>query len=90
MDALKSDLPTYFAQANDVDRAIDPIKWWKDHSPTLPAWAAVAKQVVLIQPYSATAERVFSLRKNSFGERQDSSLQNYIEASLMLQYNHRD
>ena len=34
----------------------------------------------------AAAERVFSL----FNERQDGSLQDYIEASLMLKYNKRD
>ena len=34
--------------------------------------------------------RVFSLLKASFNERQDGSLQDYIEASLMLQYNKRD
>ena len=38
----------------------------------------------------AAAERVFSLLKASFNERQDGSLQDYIEASLMLQYNKLD
>ena len=38
---------------------------------------------------SAASERIFSLERNSFGERQNSSLQDYIEASLMLQYNNR-
>ena len=36
---------------------------------------------------TAAAERVFSLLKNSFNERQDLALQDYLEASLMLQYN---
>ena len=89
LDALKSELPAYLAQATDVAKAIDPLKWWKDHSTTLPAWAAAAKQVVLIQPSSATAERVFPLLKNSFGECQDSSLQDYIKTSLMLQNNQK-
>ena len=43
--------------------------------------------VLLMQPSSAAAERVFSLLKNSFGEQQDNSLQDYIECSMMLQYN---
>ena len=44
--------------------------------------------VLLVQPSSAGAERAFFfLLSNSFGCRQDNSLQDYIEASLMLQYN---
>ena len=38
---------------------------------------------------SATSERVFSLLKASFGPQQDCSLQDYIESSLMLQFNKR-
>ena len=48
--------------------------------------ADTARQILLVQPSSAASERVFSLLNNSFGERQYSSLQDYIEASLMLQY----
>ena len=50
---------TYLAQANEVDRGIDPLKWCKDHSTTLPAWASAAKQlqVVLIQHSATNVER---------------------------------
>ena len=33
--------------------------------------------------------KVFSLLKNLFGLQQDNSLQDYVEASLMLQFNKR-
>ena len=46
--------------------------------------ACVAHTVLLVQPSSAAAEKTFSLLKSSFGERQDSFLQ---ESSVMLQYN---
>ena len=46
--------------------------------------------MILVQPSSAAAEKVFSLLKASFNERQDGALQDYIETSLMLQYNKRD
>jgi hypothetical protein len=36
---------------------------------------------------TAAAERVFSLLQNSFTQRQSSSLEDYIETSIMLQYN---
>ena len=36
---------------------------------------------------SASAERVFSLLTNAFGSQQESALQDYLEASVMLRYN---
>jgi len=70
-----------------------PIIWstsfWKRHESDLPNWSRAARQVLLVQLSSAASERVFSLLKNSFGDRQNSALQDYIEASLMLQYNNR-
>ena len=53
----------------------------------LPNWASAARKVLLVQPSSAASERVFSLLKASFQEQQDGTLQDYLEASLMLQYN---
>ena len=43
--------------------------------------------VLLVEPSSAAAERVFSHLSNSFTEQQMSSLEDYIETSIMLQYN---
>ena len=65
------------------------LTFWNGHEDDLPNWSKAARQVLLVQPSSASSERVFSLLRNSFGERQHSSLQDYIEASLMLQYNKR-
>ena len=51
-------------------------------------WAIVVSKALLVQPSSASSERVFSLLKASFDEQQDSSLQDYyLEASLTLQFN---
>ena len=87
--ALKQELPLYQAAAQDVDPSFDPLLFWKCHERDLPTWAKAARHVLLVQPSSAASERVFSLLRNSFGERQNSSLQDYIETSLMLQYNNR-
>ena len=38
---------------------------------------------------SASCERVFALLKNLFGEQQMSALADYVQASLMLNYNGR-
>ena len=51
--------------------------------------AHAVKKVVLIQPSSAASERIFSLLTNSFDDKQQNCLEDYVEASLMLQYNSR-
>ena len=60
---------------------------WKNNSSNLPQWSAVATKILLMQPSSAAAERVFSLLKATFTEQQEGCLQDYIEASIMLQFN---
>ena len=59
IEGLKSELPNYAALAEDVSSAIDPLPWWKDHENKLPQWASACKRVLLLQPSSAAAERVF-------------------------------
>ena len=44
------------------------------------------RAILLLQPSSAAAERVFSLLSNSFKENQQNAL-DYISTSVMLQYN---
>ena len=89
LDGLKGELPSYQAKVSDVDPSIDNLQWWKQNESALPCWAAAARKVFLVQPSSAASERVFSLLKSSFNPQQLSSLQDYIEASLMPQYNTR-
>ena len=75
------------AAVDDVDPSVDAQDWWERHMEDLPHWSTAFKLVLLVQPSSAAAERVFSLLQNSFSQRQSSSLEDYIETSLMLQYN---
>ena len=86
---LKSELHVYVAPVEDISPDIDILQWWKNHQNDLPRWSAAFKSVILVQPSSATSERVFSLLANSFQCQQSSSLEDYIEVSLMLQYNKR-
>lgn len=90
IDGLKSELSAYIAAAEDVSSEIDPMMWWKSHEAELPKWANACKLVVLVQPSSAAAERVFSILSSSFTAQQESSLEDYIELSIMLQYNNTD
>ena len=84
---LKKELPDYIAKATDVSAEMDPLEWWSRQEENLPHWSAAVRKVVLVQPSSAAAERVFSLLKATFSDQQDSTLQDYLETSLMLQYN---
>ena len=86
---LKSELPSYAALTEDMSSAIDPLTWWRDHKDELPLWASACKCVLLLQPSSAAAERVFSILSNSFNSQQESSLEDYTELSVILQYNNR-
>ena len=63
------------------------MQWWKDVSPDLPSWSFAVQKVVLVQPSSAAAERVFSLLVTMFGDQQHDALEDYVEAALMLRVN---
>ena len=89
LTGMKSELANYLTSASDVGPDIDPLSWWKRHCADLPNWASALRQVLLIQPSSAEVERVFSLLACSFGASLESALQDYLEVSLMLQYNGR-
>ena len=88
VENIKTELPFYLAAAEEVSAESNPMVWWKAHEVELPNWARIFKLVVLVQPSSAASERVFSLLSNSFTFRRESSLKDYIQLSVMLQYNH--
>ena len=76
IDGLKSEIPTYMAVSEDVLRLltdINPVAWWKSHAMELPKWANAFRLVLLVQPSSAAAERVFSILQR-FTAQQQSSL----------------
>ena len=85
-------IPLYLSKTVDLSGSIDcleSVEWWKIHATELPMWSDAAQLVLLVQPSSAASERVFSLLNSSFKDQQDSSLRDYVETSLMLQYNKR-
>ena len=87
LEGLKSELPSYIAKSEGVSDKFDKLEWWRSHQHELPNWSKACKTAFLIQPSSAAAEHVFSLLKNSFKDNQASALEDYIETSIMLQYN---
>jgi len=87
LSALKEEYPLYVAATEDISSDCDTLTFWKQYVSNSPKWKEAAAKVLLLQPSSAAAERAFSLLKNSFGDQQLKSLEDYVEASLVIQYN---
>ena len=88
---LVTEMPKYLAAAQDVIMACeeDKVKWWRQQSDNLPHWSSAVMKVLLVQPSSAAAERVFSILNSSFNDSQEHALVDYLQACVMLQYNNR-
>ena len=86
---MKTELADYIAAAESVVESVNPLEWWKakEENNTLLKWVQAFKLVLLVQPSSGAAECVFSLLNNSFNARQESAMEDYIELSVMMQYN---
>ena len=86
VDGLKAELPAYMAAAEDVVIPTEEkkVEWWCGHKEQLPRWASAVKQILLVQPSSATAKRVFSILRASF-----NALVDYLQASVRSQFNKR-
>ena len=63
-----------------VPHEVGRTDWWKKYENELP-------QIILQS--SAAGKRVFSILTNFFNDSQRSSLEDYIETFVMLQYNWR-
>ena len=87
LSALKEEYPLYVAATEDISLDCDTLMFWKQYANNIPKWKEVAAKILLLQPSSAAAERVFSLLKSSFRDQQLKSLEDYIEALLVIQYN---
>ena len=87
LSELKEQLPLYVSKASGVDESVCLLEWWRLNSGSLPKWSAELRKVLLIQPSSAVAGRVFSLLKASFSDQQQLALNDYVETSIMFQYN---
>ena len=88
LSELQEEFPKFMALVDGISPEYSVLNFWRDNTATLPKWSETDKNIMLIQASSAAAERVFSLLNNSFGDQQLSSLEDYLEASLMLQYNY--
>lgn len=84
----------YFAAAQAApiagqrpEEIVDNLVLWWQHNKTLTAWARFARRMFLMQPSSASVERVFSVLTSTFGDNQANCLNDYVETTLMLRCN---
>ena len=91
INGLITELPNYVAAAQNVTMACeeDKVQWWRQHSDRSPHWSFAVMKVILVQPSSAAAKRIFPIINSSFNDSQDHALVDYIQACAMLQYNKR-
>lgn len=86
---LQDELPTYKALAQDLDASTLPSKFFCTFGLRLPAWKSVFALIGLELPSSAPAERGFSIFQQFFKGLPKEALQDLIEMSVMMRYNHR-
>lgn len=74
----------------DISEKLDAIEnFWRGKRYQLPAWHNFARHVAILQPSSASVERVFSLLQSTFSDRQTRTLEDYVQTSIMLQFHDR-
>ncbi len=62
LDSLKQEL---LARAAGVDPKFSALEWWRQNADDLSHWSSAAKKLLLLQPSSAAAEKVFSIHQTS-------------------------
>jgi hypothetical protein len=69
---------------------LEVLAFWKQHSELIPKWAELAAEIFILAPSSAAVERLFSLLRDKFDEKNlQRSLLDFVETSLLLRYNSR-
>ena len=88
IQGLTAELPRYLAVVDGVDLQTEEerLQWWSRNEANLLNCSSVVKKVLLVQPSSASAERVFSIIENFFTNQQDAALEQSVEASVILCY----
>ena len=86
---MEQEWDEYKALSAGVPVKQNVLHFFKLHQEALPTIAAVVCDLAVIPSSSVACERVFSLLRNMFGDRQYHSLQDYISTSVMLRSNKR-
>ena len=89
---LTADFPkfvTCLEQNVEVGKKYTPdevLLWWRTNGSATGAWAAAARLFVLLQPSSASVERVFSMLRATVSEQQERMLEDQQELRIRIRY----
>lgn len=85
------DVDTNIAVIKDHCKTImdGTIAFWLKYKEKIPHLYSLCHYLITFPPSSAAVERLFSMLQNSFGNKQTGSLEDYVELSLMYQFNDR-
>jgi hypothetical protein len=78
---LKVELPCYLSTSADLGQHVDPLDWWKCQSKTLPRLVSCCFNHTTGTALFGSSGVYFLVAKCSFGDQQDTTLQDYIETS---------
>jgi hypothetical protein len=67
-------------------RPDDVLEWWKTNGSLTGSWAAAARLFSLLQPSSASVERVFSMLRAAVTEQQEKMLEDQQELRIRMRY----
>jgi len=76
-------------KTNTTKDTWDIKQWWLSVKNKVPAFFQVLRVVLLHSPNNCACERAFSIVNDSFRKDQKAALEDYVELSVMLQYNNR-
>ena len=81
---LKQEFPDYHTLAEGCESGTNLLAWWPRVSGQIPTWVWACKMMMLCQPSSAAAERVFAVLREAVGEQRQSALEDYQSVSVMV------
>ncbi len=89
---LVREFPAYVAVAKTLSVPLTPktlLDFFCKNQKSFSTWSKTSKDICSLAPSEAAAERVFGLADAMFSDQQRHSLQDTMEASVMLRYNDR-
>ena len=84
IDKLTQEFPEYHTLAEGCASGTNLLAWWPRAAGRIPTWSWACKIMMLCQPSSGAAERVFAVLRDSIGKHQQSALEDYQAVSVML------
>ena len=86
---LRAEWDTFVRLADKCVEHESVLAFFELHKKELPMFARVSQILSVYATSSAACERVFSMLRTMFGDKQESSLEDYKAAAVQVKYNKR-